>query len=679
MIARIKAHLGGWIGIAGWLIMLLTICLPGRSLIGTESVVMKYFWWSIGLGFIGIAAWNRPVPKPSSWFKRHPQLMLWLFFLLACLPGVLLTINQSDGWLVWFKDVEVWLLAVLLVAVVPSHMRKNLVSVLALVCLVVLGIWGIIEWVGALEEGILTHKGTYRVMAGLGHRNLYAQFLVLVALLALPCLRMGKLVAMVTWAGLMICAFLTVVLLSRGSWILLFIAVFVLLFTNRGIPWSGGMRWLIGAVAMCSIAVLALMLDEWYTIVHHLETALDVTKGTSRDRLLLAQRSADMLIQHPVSGVGGGMWKVEIMGYDQTGMISESATRNYQRPHNDFLWVWAEFGLLAGFLYLSVFVVGLVQSWRNYRQTRSLPDLSLWLAWLAFAVVALSNFPKERMEFGLLMALLISVTHHASISEGLSRKRPWVGLGIAALAFALLVPFTKRLLSERSMERAFKAWKRGDMIDYGSMAKAAKRGGLDFDAAAFPLSWHEGEALRETGYPQLAMRLFKQAAQKNPYQPWIAHSMGLCFMEEGNVDSAMVAFYKAVEHTPRFQQAWLDIAEVQCQRGDLSQAVASFLKANALEPNAQYDLLGAVLGGDTLTSLIPMYPERKLMLTVTAIRNTPSWSLSVMRKTALNDLPLPKQVLIDACYYMLKNCRGEEDCAQCNAIKDKYIPGEVLE
>lgn len=676
-----KSRLNGWQAFA-WLWIGLTVCLTSHSFWSFDTIAFKFVLWAFGAAIMAIGFIGKPMPSPWLVLKRNPVLWLWLLFLIACLPGVVLSQNPEDGWLIWCSDLLVFAFAWMLSAALSQAELQKVVPRFALGIVLVLGVWGCWEWISALDGGVLTHRGTYDVKTSLGHRNLYSQFILMAALLALPIALSKSRLRPLAWVALLIGVFMGVLLLSRGAWILLFVCVLVFLLVKRPTRWWPMLhrrwKWASVAVAASILVTLALTLDEWYTIGHHFETAFDFSKGTMRDRWLLAERSFSLFLDHPLNGIGAGMWRIEIMQFDQTGMLTESATLFYHRSHNDFLWVFSESGVVAGVLYLAVFVTGLVQSWRHYRSRQDMFSLAIFIAWVGFTLVSFSNFPRERMEFGLMLALLIAaISRPFEVQETI--KRPWFAGTMAAAALITMVPFSRRLYAEQSMDLGIKGRTTGNIDAYYDYTLQAKQAGLYIESSIFPLEWHLGEALRMRGETEEAKRLFEQAKRHNQYHPWIDHSIGLCHIALEDSDSALLSFEGAVTRTPRFQEAWLHVADMQCQQDDLPVAVESFLKADPVQPNPHYDVLGVILGSDSLDGMIDQFPERKLMLTITAMRNTSTWSLSVIRKTSLNGLPFTQQALMDACYYMVTHCEGEEDCGQCWRIKEKYLPGVDLD
>ena len=69
-------------------------------------------------------------------------------------------------------------------------------------------------------------------------------------------------------------------------------------------------------------------------------------KGSSRIKLIA---------ENPLFGVGPGNWRIKIWEYDlYKGTLGKMFA---QRPHNDFLWVFSEGGIVAGISYILLLLI----------------------------------------------------------------------------------------------------------------------------------------------------------------------------------------------------------------------------------------------------------------------------------------------------------------------------------
>lgn len=118
-----------------------------------------------------------------------------------------------------------------------------------------------------------------------------------------------------------------------------------------------------------------------------------------------------MIKEHPVTGVGTGNWKVNVLEHEN----KVSPDFHYSiRNHNDFLEVTVETGIPGGIAYLTVFAGILVLFIHTCRKE---PGESKRLQWLfipafgvlAYMVDAFFNFPADRPEMQALLAIYVAM------------------------------------------------------------------------------------------------------------------------------------------------------------------------------------------------------------------------------------------------------------------------------
>ncbi|MCH2663717.1 tetratricopeptide repeat protein [bacterium] len=105
--------------------------------------------------------------------------------------------------------------------------------------------------------------------------------------------------------------------------------------------------------------------------------------------------TARMIADHPWTGVGLTNWEKI---YPLYGPPVDSRNRISRRPHNDYLWVWSESGVLGFAAYVAMFLSALMLVLRMSAQNRyrSIALASL-AAITAIQAHALFSFPRERV------------------------------------------------------------------------------------------------------------------------------------------------------------------------------------------------------------------------------------------------------------------------------------------
>lgn len=263
-----------------------------------------------------------------------------------------------------------------------------------------------------------------RIAGPLGDPNFFAQILLVLVPLALflgwhAGHRLTKVCAFAS-AGLITMA--TVFTYSRGGALALGV-VLLLSFLGRKI-WS---RHAAAAVVVASVLFLMLPVDfasRLTTIRQLLPGSDDLLHPDSsfEERKLLTTAAWRMLLDHPVLGIGAGNYTIH---FDRYAEEIGSASRQYEEPgdshypHNLYLEIGAETGLLGIFLFGAVVMICLV----SLQQARA-------------AFVRLGDTPSA----GLAQALSIAVTGYLISSlflHGHFQRPLWLLFALAAASYGL--------------------------------------------------------------------------------------------------------------------------------------------------------------------------------------------------------------------------------------------------
>ena len=150
----------------------------------------------------------------------------------------------------------------------------------------------------------------------------------------------------------------------------------------------------------------------------------DLTKDSSAgERLAFWRNSLRMVADHPLLGVGPGGWAYAYIPHD--GGATVTANWQPRNPHNDYLWIAAEYGLLG----LAAYLWFLLTGFRCLLKMAGNPDPSTRIAAAAFALSLLAlltaaffGFPREQAQTALLPYLLFGIA--AGVTAGEKRPHP---------------------------------------------------------------------------------------------------------------------------------------------------------------------------------------------------------------------------------------------------------------
>lgn len=438
-----------------------------------------------------------------------------------------------------------------------------------------------------LQIDHLTKLSLYEVKGISGHRNLFgALMFLLLGFTLLGSIQMvggwKKIAGGVTF-GLLV---MLLVLQARSAWMGLLVA---LIFGGGLFRWTKyvgkglSFKLIYGAVAALVLTVV------WYSWQGGLEAFFErvnlanyLKSETAIERLRLWDKTLCTFWQSPWVGVGAGNWQTHFAGCDVHGLYSiEMHNVTYQRPHNDFLWILSENGIIGSLLYFSFLgsiLYTALSCFTKVKTTQQRQTLQILIpTMIGFWVIAFFSFPKERIELILWSAILYAlvffqVSREKRVSTS-SAKFPKILLVLCLLAsvFAVFSSW-KRGVGEYEMNQIYflkAAQKWPELID------AAQQGGSPFyqlDPNSIPLNWYEGTARFARGEYDLAKSHFEKALQLAPYSQHAWNDLGSTFEKLGKREQAIQCYYKALEISPLFDDPKLNLGILHFKNGDYIQS-----------------------------------------------------------------------------------------------------------
>ena len=301
---------------------------------------------------------------------------------------------------------------------------------------------------------------------------------------------------------------------------------------------------------------------------------LDKLAGTESiaERLSLWRNSWLMIRDAPITGVGVGQWQIWMPGYGVSHFNSYKVQMGvvaFQRPHNDYLWLASELGVIGLALYLVFYWGAAAALWRALRNQPA-GDASgrrllfrLSLATLAgYAVLCQFDFPHERPELQLLLLLLIAVGYaYAPPSAQKTIALPvWLGYGLAALGFGLGLP---RAQAEHHIPKVKMAARTNNPYMGVKELKKARTALCTVDATTVPISWYVGVAVFQTGDYPSARRLFEEARAVAPNHFLTLNNLASAMSKMGQNDSAAALYRRCIQISPRWSEPWLNLAAIR--------------------------------------------------------------------------------------------------------------------
>ncbi len=464
----------------------------------------------------------------------------------------------------------------------------------------VITLFQIIEALGndSFFTDIYSVKGTF------SHKNLLSSALML----SLPFTFMGVafykgLMQKLSWAVLFLIVAEIFILRTRGVWGATFIATFITLIVfyiynrKRATRFNFPYR-ILGFAMALALAILALFFSN-STIQSNITDASNITK-----RVRFWNSSIKMIKENPLIGVGTGNWKLHFPKYGISG-IDESVSQgitHLQRPHNDFLWIWAESGSLALIFYLGIFVLALVKIRFNLKVNPSreimVINLSALFGIVSYVIFSLGDFPMERISHNVLLYTLIALIFLQPGGKLLKTGRIPFHLTIILTVFSLVVCYY-RFTGEQKAVKVLEANANRNAQAIIPAVEEAENDFYNMDSYSNPLRYYSSLGYLATKKTDMALADIEVAKKYAPYNILIMNQLGNVHKMQGELDKAVLYFDSALAISPHFAMAVLNKGEILLSQNKFLEAYAtlSYVKPSNSDPRYILLMARALRGG----------------------------------------------------------------------------------
>ncbi|MFM8890525.1 MAG: tetratricopeptide repeat protein, partial [Planctomycetia bacterium] len=313
-------------------------------------------------------------------------------------------------------------------------------------------------------------------------------------------------------------------------------------------------------------------------------------------RLMIWGITARMIADHPLTGVGAGNFTVRLHEYyGDDDLDFSNVHTNWVQPHSDFLWVWAEKGLLGILLFAGCFIAAAAALRRVLRDAVDPTDRWLALAAAAglasYATLSCFDFPLERMNHQVMFALVLAIAtvldtaleqatgtgRLASVARPAWKRRglPAAAAGVAALGMVLGVVYARAAIrQEKDVILARRAWRQGRFEEMLDAARRARTPWKTLDPLVSPVAFLEGMAQVRLGRVDEGIACLEQARVDNPNRMYVVNNLGILYAGSGRFDEAIECFSLVAERYPHRIEPFNNLAGCLIETGNPEEAIA---------------------------------------------------------------------------------------------------------
>lgn len=534
----------------------------------------------------------------------EPIVLLFAGYLLVTCWSLAVAVNVTAGFTDVFRTLATFVtlcLSCLLLPILPRW-REQLLRLCVVAGLAGAAVGGF-EIVTKLGVGMHDRRAMEQITGLMSSVNLYAGILAL----TLPWCLCGTILLAKAWRGLAaaVSAAMIVILLllqSRAAWLAVLagaaasVSVLLALPARFNLPRRA--RRSLAAISLAALAALVggvalapadnVFAQRFRSIfVAPTDPAAMPREG---GRLMIWGITARMIADHPLAGVGAGNFTVRLHEYfaDDRDLDFSAVDTNWVQPHNDFLWVFVEKGVLGILLFAGCFVAALA-SIRTILRSGAPPG-DRWLALAAFmglvsyGTLSCFDFPLERINHQVSLALLLAVVtvlKHAvqPAAGGLPIRRGhglWrlavVPLLVAALGLGVAYSLAA-LRQEKEVVVARRAWTAGRWDEMLAAAQRARTPWKTLDPLATPVAFLEGMAQVQQGRLPEGITCLEQAREDNPNRMYVVNNLGILYASTGRFEEAIECFNVAANRYPHRIEPFNNLAGCLIDAGRPDEAV----------------------------------------------------------------------------------------------------------
>lgn len=538
----------------------------------------------------------------------------FLLFFLVCAVSVLKSINTGDS-LYELSKIFLLLLALLFLIYALKKEKKaiNLFVLFINIAVILFCTKAFMQSIPVIKTVIYNH-GTFEpgkfLTSWFANKNQFAEALFL----SLPFAIYGscyleKTSRVISVTSLLLILPTILILASLAVWIatllffvltLLFLILFYRKQNKTKILYN---RWKLKAGLLVTVLSLFIILllttsilqDSWKPLLikykafsYYFNTNDEVFRNKAEnsnslyERMLMIRNSVKMIKENPILGCGLGNWKILFpkYGITGTGFISYGILR-FEHPHNDYLFVFCETGLLGLVLWLCLLISSLYSCYLVIKKTTDKQTVFLFILLFSgiagFMMISLFSYPKERLYSMLLLLVMIAIPSY--INEGNRKIKFSYGKSLFSIViiFCLFSSYlqAEHLRGEILMKEARYYQKKKNFLQMGKKVLKAKSFFYPLDITGTPLNWYLGFTRYYSGDTLGAFTNFKKAVEENPYHLQVLNDLGTLYEKQGAFEKAIELYDRALLVSPYNFSSQINRTVAYYNQGNLKEAFTS--------------------------------------------------------------------------------------------------------
>lgn len=579
---------------------------------------------------ISYKMYQRQLPADFSFLKLH-VFIAFGSFLTFVLISTLQAIAISESMYVFSKFlIEALFFVITTYLLIQNKLQVvSLIKAVSIFCMIVLA-QSIFQALKLSSSHPDFFDNMLNVSATFGHKNLLASILFFSTPFLLASNKLSK--------GWKTVSIISLLLVATMAWLLqtkvvivaipVFIVAFLLLFFKAKNSGTDQRQLKITVICVLSMALLAGI----FTIANRQKFPRIFDTKSSFERLGLWNNSKEMIREHGVMGVGAGNWQVYFPKYGMD-KFAEAEVKNgittFQRPHNDFLWVFCEMGIGGFICYACIFIIMICYLIKLLKKRNELKHSNLFIAFLplliCYLLIAFIDFPLERIEHQVILLLIFSITtatyYNLFRKEGnkVSQKASFLVLFFFVATWFSFMLSTKRWKGEYHTQRLYFFERTSNWVQMQKEAEAAYSLFYTLDPMSAPIEWYKGVALFSSGDVTGAKISFEKAYALHPYNMHVLNNLASCYESLGDHANAEAFYLKALTISSGFEEARLNLSAVYYNKKEVEKAFKTIDKCDVSSQDPKYKSFLQAILNSWLQAFIAKQKDVELVRNINAL------------------------------------------------------------
>ncbi len=311
------------------------------------------------------------------------------------------------------------------------------------------------------------------------------------------------------------------------------------------------------------------------------------------NRILMWKTAIDLWKTRPVDGIGLTQFRRQFPDAQARLLVRDSRYSYVVTwlPHQNYLYILSELGALGFLLFLGFWILPFKAGWQRLKQLNPEAHLAAW-GLLGLAGVSLmntfSNIVPTQAAFFYLAGLLYfapgAMGTPVAAARGLSLGK-WATLAVLSLALAW--PAWREVAAHRLIRDGLRAKKRGDLLTASKLLEKAGMFGIrELNPQTIVGVWYEhAEVRRQGGDLPGAAQSYAKDLEENPHAPETHNMLGAALGQLGRPVEAAGLLRRAVELSPGYSSALINLGIAYATAGNLSDAAKTWHLALKFEPD----------------------------------------------------------------------------------------------